>query len=208
MSKQEYEVNMLAVISETIKILPEVWEIPCGTFNDRLAKELNYSPRTIEGFKSKGITKEVSPQKLFPALKEVLLSAINDKNLSQEDAALLKEKYMKLSAPFLYLIARCYANMKFLKPMPAYSTDEEQAALLITRFIYGLWPENSEGLNKEETERLRIYLNRYPPKCVNPNHIIEIGNELKAYYGEIPNSAEECINKWAKEIAQPFFDDI
>lgn len=207
--------NMKNTIRETyielgkfLEVLPKIWKMKVATFNDRLGDDLGYDPETIRGFTTKTMTKEISYTKLFPALRRVMLSSVEDKESDPERAKELACKYAKSAAPVLCMMALQYASIEFLTPAVGFLTDENEMTRTLGQFMNGSWPKDSAGLNKEEADYLRECLNHYPPKCIKPKKIISTGKNMKDQFGEIlgsQESAEEILDKRAKEMLKAFY---
>lgn len=204
--------EMYVEIGKSIDMLPKIWEMKVEDFNERLGEDLGYAPATVQGYTTKSMTTEVKYSELFPALRRVMLSSIRDKESDPKHSETLKLKYTTLATPVLCMIAMQYSIIEFLAPAPKLLTNENEMALTLGQFIYGLWPKNSDGLSKEEADYLRECLKYYSPKCVKAKKVMDIASRIETYYGENLKTFEsgaEIISERAKEIFKLFMaDDI
>lgn len=201
--------EMYVDLGQSLDLLPKIWEIKVKDFNERLGDYLGYSPETIQGFTTKTMTTQLEYNKLFPALRKVMLSSVQDKESDPERAEALVLEYAKLATPVLFMMAMQYSSIEFLAPAAKLLTDENEMTRTLGQFMYGLWPKGSEGLSKEEADYLRECLNCYPPKCIKPKKIIATADKMKASYGETLKSSEsaaEIMNKRAQEMLKTFFE--
>lgn len=196
-------------LGQCLDMFPKIWEMKVEDFNERLGNDLGYSPATVQGFTTKTMTTQLEYSKLFPALRRVMLSSIQDKESDQERAIVLTRKYVTLAIPVLFMMAIQYSSIEFLAPATKLLTDENEMTRTLGQFMYGFWPKDSEGLSKEEADYLRECLNRYPPKCIKREKIFATANKIKDSYGanlKSSESAAEIIDKRANEMLKAFFE--
>ena len=209
--------NMDAIIKELYKglgqslsMLPKIWEMKVDDFYGRLGDNLGYASETVRGFTTKGMTTELKYSKLFPALREVMMSSVEAKESDQERREALKCKYVKSACPVLNMMALQYSSIEFLAPATKFLTDENKMTRTLGEFMYGLWPKESEGLNKEEADYLRECLKCYPPKCIKSKKIFETAEKIKdncGTYLDSSKSAEEIMDKRAQEMLKAFYEE-
>lgn len=170
-------------IGKHIGIARKLSNMKAGDFNRELGSRLGYSEDTIRGFFSKGVTGVIDEDELLSALGEMLESSIAG-TLSAD-----KEKYIYP----LYGIAFTYELIEFSKYMDEMLSDDVRMRMTVESFMLGLWPENSEGLNRAESDYLRESLKCYSSHRRNVDRIITTYEEIHTHYDSLPKDREALL---------------